>query len=199
MSAISARFFAWIQGAPFYEDVHRAAVELLPPGEGKSWLDVGCGPGLVARLAAERGYDAIGLDRDPAMVSAARRTTPRCGFEIGDAYDLGARRADVVSAASLLILIPERDRALASMWNAVRPGGVFVAIETTAAMTPEAAREVRVRSGRRTGLALWARARNGRAIDAAIFERVPGAIYERHPLLDGLVAAHLLRKVSSDG
>jgi SAM-dependent methyltransferase len=198
VSAVSARFFAWLQGAPFYEDVHRAAVELLPRGEGRSWLDVGSGPGLVARLAAEHGYDAVGLDRDPAMVSAAQRAT-RCRFELGDVYELRERCADVVSAASLLVLLPDPERALRCMWGVVRPGGVLLAIETTSRMTPAAARKVRVRSGRRSALALWARARNGRALDAAIFERACVASYERHLLLDGLVAAHLLRKGPADG
>jgi ubiquinone/menaquinone biosynthesis C-methylase UbiE len=167
-------------------------------GAGKAWLDVGTGPGLVARLAVEHGYDAVGLDRDSAMVSAARRVMAHCRFEVGDVFELGQRRADVVSAASLLVLLPEPERALLAMWRILRPGGVLLAIETTPAMTPAAARKVRVSSGR-TALALWARARNGRALDAAIFERAPAAAYERHLLLDGLVAAHILRKGAADG
>ena len=71
MSFIAAKLFDWLQGADFYHAAHRAAVEHLPPGDGKLWVDVGCGPGLVARLAAARGYRAIGVDRDRHMIAAA--------------------------------------------------------------------------------------------------------------------------------
>jgi 2-polyprenyl-3-methyl-5-hydroxy-6-metoxy-1,4-benzoquinol methylase len=77
MSLASAAFLAWVQGAAFYQDVHAAAVDLLPRGEGKTWLDVGCGPGLVTRLASRRGYRALGVDRDAATIWAARRLARR--------------------------------------------------------------------------------------------------------------------------
>ncbi|HEY8708423.1 MAG TPA: methyltransferase domain-containing protein, partial [Burkholderiaceae bacterium] len=77
MGALSARFFGYVQDADFYRDLHREAVALLPPGAGKTWFDMGCGPGLVARLAHDRGYDAVGFDLDPHMVGLARRRSAR--------------------------------------------------------------------------------------------------------------------------
>ena len=65
MGYLSAAFFTWVQSAQFYVDLHTQAIELLPTGDGKSWLDVGCGPGLVARLARSRGYDVLGLTKTP--------------------------------------------------------------------------------------------------------------------------------------
>jgi ubiquinone/menaquinone biosynthesis C-methylase UbiE len=199
--------FRWVQGAAFYEDVHAAAVALLQRGEGLSWLDVGTGPGLVARLAARRGYDALGIDRDPAMIRAARALAPavtspaRCRFEVADlaAVEASCAAADVVSAASLLIVVPEPQGALAQLWGRVRPGGALLVVETTPEMTPARAAEIapRTRRGRRAVLAVWARARSGRAIAADL---VPGfappdlATRERHPLLEGLVEAWVLRK-----
>jgi 2-polyprenyl-3-methyl-5-hydroxy-6-metoxy-1,4-benzoquinol methylase len=80
---IGATLFVWLQGAGFYRDVHQQAVDILPQGNGKTWLDVGCGPGLVARQAAARGYDATGVDADGNMVRAAKRLTRWHGSTAG--------------------------------------------------------------------------------------------------------------------
>lgn len=52
MSFRMALCFAWVQGAQFYADLHEEAVAPLPPGEGTTWLDVGC-PGR-----GSCGYDS---------------------------------------------------------------------------------------------------------------------------------------------
>jgi SAM-dependent methyltransferase len=201
VSVLSAALFSWVQGAGFYEGTCRAAVELLPPGAGRTWLDVGCGPGLVTRLASRRGYDALGVDRDVAMVCAARRF--RHGSERYEVSDLEgvaalyqAARADVVSAASLLYVLRDPESAVVLLWSCVRPGGRLLVVETTRDMTPERVDRVlgRVARGRRLGLRLWARARRGRAVDRSVLDAARGATIERHLLLEGLVEACLLTK-----
>lgn len=199
MSRSSAALFRWIQAAPFYREVHREAVELLPEGVGRRWLDVGCGPGLVARLAQQRGYDVLGVDLDPAMVRSARAQAPseRCRFEIGDLDSVAAGPgADVVSAASLLFVLPDRRLGLLALWRAVRAGGALLIVETTAAMTPANARRAaeRAPAGRRLALWLWARVRQGRAIEPSLLDEPVVARRERHALLDGLVEAWVLHK-----
>lgn len=138
MSASASWMFDWIEGAPFYAETHREAIDLVPEGHGRSWLDVGCGPGLVARLAAERGYEALGVDRDPAMIQAARRHETTARFEVADLSALPD--ADVVSAASLLIVVPDASATIDVLWRHVRPGGALLIVETTPRMTPENAR-----------------------------------------------------------
>jgi SAM-dependent methyltransferase len=200
VSWFSARLFTWIQGAAFYTDVHAEAVRLLPRGDGRRWLDVGCGPGLVARLASERGYDALGIDRDPAMVRAARDLTQneRCRFEVGELGRGVAERhsAHVVSAASLLIVLPDPRAGLVELWDCVSPGGTLLVVETTEQMTPERARSVapHTRPGRRAALSLWARARSGRALDPRLFDTIDARARGDHALLDGLVRAWTFEK-----
>lgn len=82
---MSAPLFTWLQAAPFYERLHADAVAEVPPAApGARWIDVGCGPGLVARLAADRGHDALGLDRSVAQGAAASSGTP-ASEETGEA------------------------------------------------------------------------------------------------------------------
>ena len=196
MSLAAAGLFAWIQSAQGYRRVHRDAVQLLCPGEGRSWLDVGCGPGLVTRLAAGHGYQAHGLDRDPAMIriaTAKRLRDNGCSFAVGDAgADLPA--ADVVSAASVLCQAPDPTGLLSILWAAVRPGGCLLLVETTRLMSVERIRRASQRDDRRSRqvLGLWARSRQGRALRDDVYETVPAASHRLVPLLDGCVQAVIL-------
>jgi 2-polyprenyl-3-methyl-5-hydroxy-6-metoxy-1,4-benzoquinol methylase len=197
VSYLSARLFAWLHGADFYEDLHRAAVEQLPLGHGKSWLDVGCGPGLVPRLAAARGYEAVGIDVDHHMIRVARRLAAReaspATFHTENVLQPGAalRQADVVSAASLLAVVKDKSTALHQLIRCVRPGGKLLIVEPTAQLTVQAADEL-TRDGalghRSSGLRMWAHARAGKTVDPHAFGALPYET-ERIDLLRGLVAA----------
>src|SRR3990172_1419898 len=165
MSASSAALFSWVQGASFCVDAHAEAVNRVAPGHG-DWLDVGCGPGLVARLAARKGYTVMGVDSDPHMVRRARRLARdvgSCTFETRALDSIAIGCADVVSASSLLCVLPEPLKGLHTLWSAVRPGGTLLVVETTEEMAPDRARAVMsvVSPGRRRALEMWARARQG--------------------------------------
>src|SRR5687767_11990931 len=69
------RYFVPAIGRPLAEDLTETAD--LRPGE--RVLDVACGTGVVARLAAERvgaGGTVAGLDLNPGMLAVARAITP---------------------------------------------------------------------------------------------------------------------------
>ncbi len=69
---------------PLYEAVH----ERLGIGSGTRLLDVGCGPGGAASLAARRGARVAGLDASPGSVDVARQRVPDGDFRVGDMEDL---------------------------------------------------------------------------------------------------------------
>lgn len=198
---IASSLFAWIQGAAFYYDLHKAAVELLPLGHGKTWIDAGCGPGLVARLAAGRGYWVTGIDASREMVWVAKRIAKSehvsMEFKTGDVFDLPAQAAEVVSAASLLAVLNDKPGGLNALWKCVRPGGRLLVIEPTAQMTLDNANRV-IRQGlpdkRINGLRLWATVRQGNAVAPAIYERLGAARVSFTPLLQGLVGAWVILK-----
>lgn len=180
MSALSARFFRWLQQAPVYRRGHQQAVQLLGDGAGRCWLDVGCGAGLIAHLAAEQGFMAIGLDRDPNMIRYAAVPHSSARFFCGDVRDVPASvRGDVVSAASLLFVVPEPLLVLEQLWGAVAEGGVLLIIETSAQMTVSGASTVLQQQradGKATtwadhvALRLWGTVRSGRCLADSLFQ-----------------------------
>ncbi len=71
-------------GCPLYEAVFQAA-EI---GAGTRVLDVGCGPGLAAQLAATRGARVAGLDAAETSITIARERTLEGDFRAGEMEDL---------------------------------------------------------------------------------------------------------------
>ncbi len=198
---IGAVLFTWLQGAEFYSDLHKQAVDALPAGKGKIWIDIGCGPGLVSRLAADKQYDVVGIDTDASMIKAAQRLKKwhgsKANFEVNDLSYLSNKKADVISAASLLAVLDDKEDALKLMWETVLPEGYLLIIEPTALMTSENAKEL-IKTGlpkkRINGLKMWALARENRAVDPAIFESIKARDKKTIDLLAGLVKARIFQK-----
>lgn len=200
----AAEFFVGVQRAPFYEQMFRTAIEQLPPGDGRRLLDLGCGPGLLTRLAAERGYVSTGIDPDPDMIEAANRIArqegSRATFRAGSVEDasLGARPFDVVTAASLLAVLTDRAAGIQELWRLVAPGGILLVIEATNRMTSRNADRLIV-AGRIGGgadvLRLWAARREGQTVDPALVEELDDvAGMSVHPLVHCLVAGWVIRR-----
>lgn len=198
---IGAVLFTWLQGADFYSGLHKQAVDSVPSGEGKTWIDLGCGPGLVSRLAAANHYDVTGIDTDSSMVKAARRIAKWDGskaqFEVGDLTYLFNKKPNVISAASLLAVLDDKEEALNIMWDSVQTNGYLLIIEPTELMNQENANKL-IKSGlppkRLSGLKMWARARENRAVDPAIFKKINTDDKKTLVLLDGLVKARIFKK-----
>ena len=110
-----------------------ALVELAPADPGARWLDVACGPGLIARALAPRVGSVLGVDLTPAMIEKATAETEAAGldnvgFGIGDATALGLGDDSFDGAITRFSLhhIPVPMRVLEEMARVVRPGGLVV-------------------------------------------------------------------------
>ncbi|MGW4732346.1 class I SAM-dependent methyltransferase [Streptomyces shenzhenensis] len=114
-AAWAARLCAWLPGRP--ADV----------------LDLGCGTGSLALLAAERGHRVTGVDLSPAMVDLARAKTAGrdAVFLVGDATapPVGERRFDTVLVRHVLWTLPGTGRVLRHWSGLLRPGGRLVLVE----------------------------------------------------------------------
>ncbi|MEU9123041.1 class I SAM-dependent methyltransferase [Streptomyces sp. NPDC048506] len=103
------------------------------PSRSAHVLDLGCGTGSLALLAAEQGHRLTGVDRSTAMVERARAKLAGrdAAFLVGDAAEppVGERRFDVVLARHVVWALPDPAAALRHWAGLLAPGGRLVLVE----------------------------------------------------------------------
>lgn len=96
-------------------------------------LDLGCGTGSLALLAAGQGHRVTAVDSSPRMVARARAKLADTGTEVfvGDAArpPVGGQLFDVVMARHVVWLLPDPVAALRHWVGLLRPGGRLLLIE----------------------------------------------------------------------
>jgi ubiquinone/menaquinone biosynthesis C-methylase UbiE len=113
-----------------------ALVELAPADPEARWLEVACGPGLIARALAARVGAVEGVDLTPSMVEkavaeAAREEIANASFAVGDAtaLDFDDGRFDGAITRFSLHHIPVPGRVLEEMARVVRPHGHAIVMD----------------------------------------------------------------------
>ena len=104
-------------------------------------VDIGCGAGTQARLWAELGHRAHGLDVSEPLIAVAKRRSAEAGFDI--VFDVGTATAlpypdlsmDVVLLPELLEHVQDWTGCLSEAARVLRPGGVLY-LSTTNALCP---------------------------------------------------------------
>ena len=110
------------RGRPFLDLLARVGAQ-----EPRSVVDLGCGPGTLTRLLADRwpGADVLGLDSSASMVAAADRSGP-VRFEVGDLREWRAEEpVDVLVSNATLQWVPDHLDLLPALVGQVAPGGWF--------------------------------------------------------------------------
>ncbi|MEV0963688.1 methyltransferase domain-containing protein [Streptomyces sp. NPDC049910] len=104
----------------------------LPP-DPSDVLDLGCGTGSLALLAAEQGHRVTAVDLSPRMADAARRKLAGTAAEVltgsAERPPVGDRRFDAVLVRHVLWALPDPEAALAHWASLLRPGGRLVLVE----------------------------------------------------------------------
>ena len=111
------------------EPAAQAMLSLAEPVAGERVLDLACGTGNAALLAAGSGARAVGVDSAPRLLDVARGRAQELGVEVdflkGDLHALpvGDAAVDVVISVFGLIFAPDPSRAVQEVARVVRPGG----------------------------------------------------------------------------
>jgi len=113
------------RGRPFVELVQRIDSDIPA-----AVVDLGCGPGNLTRLLAERWPDAdvLGVDSSPEMIAKADATVSGVRFEVGDLRawaQADGDPADVLVSNAALQWLPDHLELLPRLVARVRPGGWF--------------------------------------------------------------------------
>lgn len=113
---------------PLGRALHEAAFDDLGIGPGDRLLDIGCGAGSAAALAAERGATVWGLDATPEMLAIARERVPTGMFQHGDMESLpyGDDTFDIVAGFNSFQYAANPLNALIEARRVCRPGGSVV-------------------------------------------------------------------------
>lgn len=110
-------------------DMHENLVAAMDARGGEKWLDVGCGTGELAFMAAATGADVTGCDISPNLVETARRQAAERGleipFEVADAEALpyGDASYDIVTSSIGAIFAPDHAVVASELARVCRPGG----------------------------------------------------------------------------
>ena len=111
------------------QDVHEVVVDRLRPQPGRRWLDLACGTGAVAELAAGHGASVTGIDLAPALIDTATHRAAERGLDIdyrvGDCERLEVPDAsfDVVSSTCGVMFAPDHEATARELARITRPGG----------------------------------------------------------------------------
>jgi SAM-dependent methyltransferase len=122
------RLFDELEHKPFDRQIlDRFAAQLAQGGE---VLDIGCGPGQVARYLSEAGVSAFGLDLSARMVEHARRLNPGIAFREGDMFALDLPNESVAGIVAFYAIVNIPDDLLPDVFRemrrVLRPGGLLL-------------------------------------------------------------------------
>ena len=148
-------------------DLRHEFADFLALAPGARVLDVGCGPGHLARLLARRGGQVTGVDRGRRLLRIARRLAAREGLPIAFEHKPAGRLPfadgtfDLTVATTVIYFVAEPEAVLREMVRVTRQGGIVATLDPHASMSAASMRAYCRRKGLgredARKLTLWAR------------------------------------------
>ncbi len=108
---------------PYARRVNDALFDRAGLGPGTRLLDIACGSGYAAWVAADRGATVAGLDASEALIALALARTPGGDFRVGDMFALPFEDDSFDLATSFNGIWKGCEEALREARRVVRPGG----------------------------------------------------------------------------
>ena len=133
-SAIGGIFERLNKDCGYFEWSQYLIEELKCEGAGVKGVDIGCGNGYFTRALERAGYDMMGIDCSPEMLSEAlniaRKEGIRATFLQGDItkFALGFKADFIVAVNDVINYIPksELERTFKKVYSNLRKGGIFI-------------------------------------------------------------------------
>jgi SAM-dependent methyltransferase len=110
-------------------DIHQAVIERLAPQPGQRLLDLACGTGAVAELAATTGAEVVGVDIAPALIEQAKERAAERGLDIdyrvgdAEALDFQDGSYDLVTSTCGVMFAPDHQAVAREVARVTKPGG----------------------------------------------------------------------------
>ena len=114
---------------PSNEPLYAEVLRRLAVGAGTRLLDVGCGSGYAAAMAARLGARMTGIDITPELIAIARQRVPDGEFRVGGMDDLPFEDAcfDAVVGFNAFQFADDPARSVGEAARVVKPGGLVAA------------------------------------------------------------------------
>ena len=124
-----ARDWADVQ-EPAQGSMYAPVLEAAGVGDGTRLLDVGCGSGVAAQIARERGAKVSGIDASPPAAEIARDRVPDGDFRVGEmqALPYGDGCFDVVTAFNAFQYAADPSAAMCEARRVASAGGTVAAL-----------------------------------------------------------------------
>lgn len=132
-------FFERMQSLDAFHELLRKFVEFAKPQKKSLVLDLGCGPGALARLLGAKASKVIGVDESERMIDRAKNLSKgakNVKFQAGRAekIPLADRSVDLVVSSNLLYLLSDPVQGLREMNRVLKPGGKLALLNPSTLM-----------------------------------------------------------------
>ncbi len=128
--AVAAEYAAKFLSELDHKPLDRALLAYFAGEARGKVIDVGCGPGQVARFLHDRGADVEGIDFSAAMIDEARRRHPGIRFRVADLGRLPYADGELAGIAAFYAIVNLSPEELAGplreFHRVLRPGGLAV-------------------------------------------------------------------------
>ncbi len=115
------KFYKVILETPFL-------LKLTGDVKNKKVLDLGCGPGIHAKILTKKGAKLTGIDSSVVSINLARKEAPQAEFFIGDIEKLpfNSEEFDIVFSAMVIGHLKNWDKVFNEVHRVLKKKGIFV-------------------------------------------------------------------------
>jgi ubiquinone/menaquinone biosynthesis C-methylase UbiE len=135
------------QTRPLHEPAASQGIDaiLQIAGPEARFLDVGTGTGRISVPLLERGADLVGFDLSAKMLGQLLEKHPTARIAMADATHIPfpAGHFDALLTVHVMHLVGEWRQALAEFKRVLKPGGVYLNVQTYETVGPSARRQMR--------------------------------------------------------